>query len=219
MRRLLSQSRTPDATQPERIQVSETTDDASQTAAAPDLKALQIQAEACKACELVHSRNQLVFGSGNREANLVFIGDSPGRDEDIAGLPFVGRSGELFDRMLAAIQLNRETVYLMNGVKCRPLHSRAPKPEEFAQCERWLLAQLELLQPKLICMLGRVVAESLLKSQLSLAELRAGHFRFRGIPVLVIDHPSYLLRSQKHTQRAWQDLIRLQTTYQKLLTV
>lgn len=181
-----------------------------------DLTALQKQAAACTACELGKSRNQVVFGSGSQNADLVFVGDAPGRDEDLAGLPLVGRSGELFDRMLAAIQLKRENVYIMNGVKCRPHHGRDPKPEEFAMCERWLVAQLEILQPKMICMLGRVVAQALLKSESSLKELRAGEFHFRGIPVLVIDHPSYLLRSQQHKRRAWQDLNRLKDYYQKL---
>jgi len=184
-----------------------------------DLLGLQTQAQACTACELASSRNQLVFGSGNESSDLVFIGDAPGRDEDIAGVPFVGRSGELFDRMLASIALKRDDVYLMNGVKCRPQHSRDPKPNEFASCERWLVSQLELLEPKLICMLGRVVAQALLNTEASLAELRAGQFSFRGIPVLVLDHPSYLLRSQKHKRRAWQDLNRLQMQYKKLQSV
>lgn len=184
-----------------------------------DLHGLNIQAQACTACELASSRNQLVFGSGNENADLVFIGDAPGRDEDIAGLPFVGRSGELFDRMLASVSLKRDDVYLMNGVKCRPQHSRDPKPNEFASCERWLVSQLELLEPKLICMLGRVVAQALLNTEASLTELRAGQFSFRGIPVLVLDHPSYLLRSQKNKRRAWQDLNRLQSQYKKLQSV
>ncbi len=179
------------------------------------LSGLQAQAEACRACELHDSRNKLVFGSGNPQADLIFIGDAPGREEDLTGMPLAGRSGELFNRMLASIGLSRDSVYIMNGVKCRPLHSRDPKPEEFAACERWLTAQIEMVQPKMICMLGRVVAESLLNTTASLSELRAGHHHFRGIPVQVIDHPSYLLRSQKHKQRAWDDLNRLKKQYLK----
>lgn len=179
------------------------------------LSGLQAQAEACRACELHDSRNKLVFGSGNPQADLIFIGDAPGREEDLTGMPLAGRSGELFNRMLASIGLSRDSVYLMNGVKCRPLHSRDPKPEEFAACERWLTAQIEMVQPRMICMLGRVVAEALLNTTASLSELRAGHHHFRGIPVQVIDHPSYLLRSQKHKQRAWDDLNRLKKQYLK----
>jgi len=181
-----------------------------------DLDALQIQAKTCQACELADSRNCVVFGSGNQTADLVFIGDAPSRDDDVEGTPFVGRSGELFGRMLASIQLSRDDVYVMNGVKCRPLHGRDPKPVEFASCERWLVGQLEMIQPRLICLLGRVVAEALLKTQAPLKELREGHYTFRGIPVIVIDHPSYLLRSQKHKQRAWKDLNRLFEQLQKL---
>ena len=184
-----------------------------------DLDALQVQANACQACELASSRNQLVFGSGSQKADLVFIGDAPNRDDDVEGIPFEGRSGELFTRMLASIQLSRKDVYLMNGVKCRPLHGRDPKPVEFASCERWLVSQLEIIQPRLICLLGRVVAEAVLNTQAPLKELREGHYTFRGIPVVVIDHPSYLLRSQKHKQRAWQDLNRLIEQLQKLQSV
>jgi len=104
------------------------------------LQALQQQAELCTSCDLVNSRNKLVFGSGSVTADLVFIGDAPGREEDIAGLPYVGSSGDLLDRMLLSIGLSRDGVYLMNGVKCRPLHSRDPKPLEFSTCDRWLIA-------------------------------------------------------------------------------
>jgi len=181
-----------------------------------DLAALKAKAEACKACELVESRNQLVFGDGNKDADIVFIGEAPNRDEDLAGKTFVGASGELFQRMLASIGLNRDEVYLMHGVKCRPQHNRAPKPEEFMACESFLSAQLDKVQPKMICLLGRVVAQSMLKTESTLTELRAGRFTYRGIPVLVIDHPSYLLRSQQNKRRAWQDLCRLQNFFSTL---
>jgi uracil-DNA glycosylase family 4 len=183
---------------------------------AKDLLTLEKQAEACTSCELVHSRNKLVFGGGPQQADLVFISEAPGRDEDMAGKPFVGSSGALFNRMLASIGLTRDDVYVMHGVKCRPQHNRDPKPEEFAACESWLTAQLEMLQPKMICMLGRVVAQSLLKTDASLTELRVNRHTFRGIPVQVIDHPSYLLRSQQHKRRAWEDLCRLQNFLQTL---
>jgi len=180
------------------------------------LAGLKIKAEACKACELVESRNQLVFGEGDEHAALVFIGEAPGRDEDLAGQPFVGASGALFNGMMSAIGLNREQVYMMHGVKCRPQHNRDPKPIEFATCESFLTAQLDLIQPKVICMLGRVVAQSLLKTDISLTELREGRFSYRGVPVLVIDHPSYLLRTQQHKRRAWKDLCRLSTFLQNI---
>jgi len=180
------------------------------------LSSLKIKAEACKACELVESRNQLVFGDGNEHAALVFIGEAPGRDEDLAGKPFMGASGSLFDGMLGAIGLNRQEVYMMHGVKCRPQHNRDPKPIEFATCESFLTAQLDQVQPKVICMLGRVVAQALLKTDISLTELREGRFSYRGVPVLVIDHPSYLLRTQQHKRRAWKDLCRLESFLQNL---
>ncbi|WP_051938288.1 uracil-DNA glycosylase [Ghiorsea bivora] len=182
-----------------------------------DLSALQTQVEACVSCDLAKSRNKVVFGSGHQQADLVFIGDAPSREDDVAGQPIIGSAGQLFTRMLASVGLDRDSVYVMNGVKCRPQHGRTPKPEEFAVCEQWLVHQLDMLQPKLICMLGRVVAHTLLKNEASLADLREGQFDFRGIPVLVIDHPSYLLRSQQHKRRAWADLNRLKAYYQTLI--
>ncbi|MDX8382755.1 MAG: uracil-DNA glycosylase, partial [Ghiorsea sp.] len=157
------------------------------------------------------SRNQVVFGSGNTSAELLFIGDAPDRDEDEQGMPTVGRSGALFERMIAAIGMDREQVYWLHSVKCRPLHSRDPKPEEFQACQSWLLAQLDFIQPRLICVLGRVAAQALLQTDDSLSDLRAQQHTFRGIPVVVLDHPAYLLRSQQHKARAWQDLLRLQS--------
>ncbi len=188
----------------------------AQTVPTDGLAGLKIKAEACKACELVESRNQLVFGDGHKNAGIVFIGEAPNRDEDLAGKTFVGSSGELFQRMLASIGLKRDDVYLMHGVKCRPQHNRAPKPSEFAACESFLSAQLDRIQPKMICLLGKVVAQSMLKTEASLSELRAGRFTYRGIPVLVIDHPSYLLRAQQNKSRAWQDLCRLQSFFSTL---
>ncbi len=181
-----------------------------------DLNALQAQAEACTSCDLAKSRSKVVFGHGHQHAGLVFIGDAPSREDDIAGQPMTGSAGKLFERMLTSAGLVKDDVYVMNAVKCRPLHGRTPKPEEFAVCEQWLIHQLDILQPKLICMLGRVVAHTLLKNEASLADLRAGQFDFRGIPVLVIDHPSYLLRAQQHKRRAWADLLRLKSHYQSL---
>jgi DNA polymerase len=157
-----------------------------------------------------------VFGEGNAQADLLFIAEAPGRDEDLAGKPFVGVGGTLFERMLASIGIQRDDVYMMHGVKCRPQHNRDPKPVEFAACESFLTAQVEHVQPKVICMLGRVVAQTLLKTDASLKELRAGRFSYRGIPVLVIDHPSYLLRAQQNKRRAWQDLCRLQSFLQTI---
>lgn len=182
-----------------------------------DLAALQTQTEACTNCNLAKSRNKVVFGSGHRQADLVFIGDAPSREDDVAGQPIVGSAGQLFERMLTSVGLAKDDVYVMNAVKCRPQHGRTPKPEEFAACEQWLVHQLDMLQPKLICMLGRVVAHTLLKNEVSLADLRAGQFNFRGTPVVVIDHPSYLLRSQQHKRRAWADLNRLKAYYQTLI--
>jgi len=205
------------------VAVAEVAESVQPATFAPDLSkieglaALKAQAEICSACDLAKSRNKVVFGSGHQQADLVFIGDAPSREDDLAGEPIIGAAGQLFSRMLKSIGLDRDDVYVMNGVKCRPQHGRAPKPEEFAACEQWLVHQLDMLQPKLICMLGRVVAHTLLKNEVSLADLRAGQFNFRGIPVLVIDHPSYLLRSQQHKRRAWADLNRLKAYYQTLI--
>ena len=175
---------------------------------APDarLDDLRMQVRACTACALSATRRQAVFGVGNPDPDVLFIGEAPGEQEDIQGEPFVGKAGKLLDRMLAALGWSRQNVYIMNVVKCRPPNNRNPQSEEVAACSRWFDAQLAALQPKIICLLGRVAAQRVLGSDAPLASLRGRWHEYRGMPVWVSYHPAYLLRSPAQKALAWKDL-------------
>ena len=173
------------------------------------LNALSAKASDCRLCGLAETRNKVVFGVGNPHADLVFIGEAPGRDEDIKGEPFVGRAGQLLDRMLSGIGLDREQVYIMNTIKCRPPNNRDPRAEEVQACNIWFEQQLDMLAPKVICLLGRVAAQTVLQTDATLGSLRGHWHDYNGIPVWVTYHPAYLLRSPQQKQRSWQDLLTL----------
>ena len=162
----------------------------------------------CTACELAQNCTQKVPGVGDRKANLLIVGEGPGHDEDIRGEPFVGRSGQLLDRMLAAIGIAREQVYITNIVKCRPPNNRDPKPDEAKQCRVYLDAQIKLIAPKVILSVGRVSAHNLLGSNLPVGKLiqQVHQLPGTGIPLKVTYHPAYLLRSPAAKATAWQDL-------------
>ncbi len=164
----------------------------------------------CRACRLCEGRTQTVFGTGDRGADLVVVGEGPGAEEDRLGEPFVGRAGKLLDAMLGAIHRGRDSggVYIGNIVKCRPPGNRDPRPDEVSACAPYLRRQLELLQPRAIVALGRVAAQNLLASKAPLARLRGRvhHYADTGIPVWVTYHPAYLLRSPADKAKAWQDL-------------
>jgi len=171
------------------------------------LDELSQEASTCRLCSLANTRKTVVFGVGNPDADLVFIGEAPGRDEDIKGEPFVGRAGQLLDRMLRAIELDREEIYIMNTIKCRPPNNRDPKPDEVQSCNLWFEQQLNILQPKMICLLGRVAAQTVLETDATLGSLRGRWHDYHGIPVRVTYHPAYLLRSPQQKQKSWQDLM------------
>ncbi|MCF7821853.1 MAG: uracil-DNA glycosylase [Mariprofundaceae bacterium] len=178
---------------------------------------LAVQASSCTACQLSEQRTRVVFGIGNPEADIVFIGEAPGREEDLKGEPFVGRAGQLLDRMLAALGMDRSEVYIMNTVKCRPPNNRDPRPDEVEACSRWFDAQLKALSPKIICLLGRVSAQTVLETDQSLSVLRRNWHDYHGIPVQVIYHPAYLLRSPQQKRHVWSDLCELKRRYDALL--
>jgi len=184
--------------------------------ASASLEDIALQASSCTACPLSEGRNSVVFGVGNPHAEIVFIGEAPGRDEDLKGEPFVGRAGQLLDRMLASLGLDRSQVYIMNTVKCRPPNNRDPKPAEVEACSKWFDAQLKALSPKLICLLGRVAAQTVLETDAPLSAMRGRWHQFHGIPVRVIYHPAYLLRSPQQKRHAWNDLCALQQRYYEL---
>ena len=170
---------------------------------------LEQAVSSCTKCELHASRTQTVFGVGNKNADLLIIGEAPGRDEDLQGEPFVGRAGQLLNAMLAAIGFQRDQVYIANILKCRPPNNRDPKPEEAEACDSWLRQQIELIQPGVILALGRIAAHKLLNTDQSLGALRGKQYNYAGIPLIVSYHPAYLLRKPVDKRKSWQDLKRI----------
>ena len=160
----------------------------------------------CTKCALHTTRTQTVFGVGSRSARWMFIGEAPGADEDRQGEPFVGRAGQLLNAMLFAIGLKREEVFIANVLKCRPPGNRDPQPQEVAQCEPYLIRQIELIQPRLIVALGRHAAHSLLKTEMPLSKLRGQRLSYHGTPLIVTYHPAYLLRTPTDKRKVWDDL-------------
>lgn len=160
----------------------------------------------CRRCKLAGTRRHIVFGEGNPEARLVFVGEAPGADEDLQGKPFVGRAGQLLTRIIAAMEMRREDVYICNILKCRPPQNRNPLPDEIASCEPFLIAQLEAIRPRVICALGSFAAHALLKSDVPITVLR-GHFHdYQGIPLMPTYHPAYLLRNPAAKKQVWEDV-------------
>ncbi len=168
----------------------------------------------CKRCPLHKGRSRIVFGSGNSEAKLVFVGEGPGADEDAQGLPFVGRAGQLLTQMIdntagkEGVPIRRPDVYICNVVKCRPPENRTPLPEEMEICGQFLFRQLSVIKPKAICALGGTAAKALLGTKEGVTRLRGKWHKWNGIPVMVTYHPSFLLRpyNQNAKREAWEDL-------------
>jgi DNA polymerase len=160
----------------------------------------------CTKCALHESRTQAVFGVGDHNADLLIIGEAPGRDEDLQGEPFVGRAGQLLNAMLAAIGFQREQVYIANILKCRPPNNRDPSPEEAACCHPWLQQQIDLVNPKVILAIGRIAAHNLLNTDASVGSMRGRQHSYNGIPLIVSYHPAYLLRKPVEKRKSWQDL-------------
>jgi uracil-DNA glycosylase family 4 len=168
----------------------------------------------CRRCSLCEQRNKIVFGSGDEQARLVFVGEGPGADEDAQGLPFVGRAGQLLTQMIdntaskEGIPIRRENVYIANVVKCRPPENRTPLPDEMEICGEFLFRQLLAIKPKAICALGSTAAKALLATKDGVTRLRGNWHKWRDIPVMVTYHPSYLLRpyNANAKREAWDDL-------------
>jgi len=161
----------------------------------------------CQRCPLGKTRKNLVFGEGNVEADLVFVGEAPGADEDEQGLPFVGRAGQLLtDIIVKGMKLDRKNVYICNILKCRPPGNRNPRPEEIALCEPFLKRQLKVISPKVICALGTFAAKTLLKTDIPISALRGRFHWYEGIPLMPTYHPAYLLRNPASKKQVWEDV-------------
>ena len=160
----------------------------------------------CTRCKLHKGRNKIVFGDGNPKAELVFVGEGPGHDEDVQGLPFVGRAGKLLTQMIEAMGLRRKDVYICNVVKCRPPENRAPEKEEVATCSPFLLRQIDAIAPKVIVCLGSVAAQTLLETNRGISQFRGQWLEFRGRKLLATYHPAYLLRNPSAKSEVWKDL-------------
>jgi uracil-DNA glycosylase len=180
------------------------------------LAELQAHYENCTKCDLSAGRLHMVYGEGDPHAKLMVIGEGPGEQENLQGRPFVGPAGELLNRMLEAIQIKRHEVYICNIVKCRPPSNRDPLPAESEACIPYLLEQMSVIRPRLLLLLGKVAATTLLKQEMTLAQFRMEIREFQGIPAFVTYHPSALLRNPEWKKFAWEDLKKLKIEYDKV---
>ena len=167
----------------------------------------------CKRCKLHSYRRNIVFGSGNPEAQLVFLGEGPGGDEDIQGKPFVGRAGQLLTKIIHSINLAREDVYIANIIKCRPPQNRNPEPDEIRACEPFLIKQLDAIKPKIICALGTFAAQTLLETDEKISSLRGKFIPYRNSRLIATFHPAFLLRNPQRKRDVWEDMKMIRKEY------
>jgi len=176
-------------------------------AGARTLEELAEALEGCRRCKLAGGRTHIVFGVGNPKAQVMFVGEGPGEEEDLRGEPFVGRAGQLLTRIITkGMRLGREDVYIANIVKCRPEGNRTPQPDEIAACLPFLRRQIELIRPQVIVALGTVAVQALLGGQVSITRVRGSWQEYRGIPLMPTFHPAYLLRNPSQKQAVWEDI-------------
>lgn len=171
--------------------------------------------ENCQKCPLHKTRTNTVPGAGDEKARLVFVGEAPGADEDRQGVPFIGRAGQKLTQIIEAIGLSRSEVYITNVLKCRPPGNRNPLPEEIQACEPYLIAQLRLMEPKVICALGTFAAQTLLRSDQRISRLRGRFHMYQGIKLMPTYHPAFLLRSPKFKRDVWEDVQKVRAEYDK----
>ena len=177
------------------------------TSQAEALRAIRSDLGDCTRCKLhTLGRRQIVFGVGNPNADLMFVGEAPGADEDIQGEPFVGRAGQLLTKIIEAIDLKREDVYIANVIKCRPPGNRNPEPDEVEQCEPFLFRQIDTIRPKVIVALGKFAAQSLLRTMDPITRLRGREFKYRDAILIPTYHPAYLLRTPSAKRDVWEDM-------------
>lgn len=181
------------------------------------LARLKLEVLPCTACALSQGRKSTVFGAGDPDADIFFIGEAPGRDEDLQGEPFVGRSGQLLTKVIGAIGFAREDVYIGNILKCRPPENRDPTGEEVEACEGHLMRQLAIIRPRVICCLGRIAAQTLLGVDTSLKRLRESVHFYAGVPVMATYHPAALLRNPDYKRDTWDDVRKLRMLHDALV--
>jgi DNA polymerase len=180
------------------------------TSQADALRAIREDLGDCSRCKLAGlGRKQLVYGVGNPNADLMFVGEAPGADEDIQGEPFVGRAGQLLTKIIEAIQLTRQDVYIANVIKCRPPQNRNPEPDEVEQCEPFLFRQIDTIKPKVIVALGKFAAQSLLRTADPITRIRGREFKYRDAILIPTYHPAYLLRNPSAKREVWDDMKRV----------
>jgi len=170
------------------------------------LIALAEEASTCEKCGLCEKRSNVVFGTGNPNADLMFVGEGPGANEDRQGIPFVGAAGQLLDKIIKAIGMSRDEVYIANVVKCRPPGNRDPLPDEVASCMPYLERQIALVQPKVLVALGRVAAQTLLGNEQSISRMRGQWHSFEKVPLRVTYHPAALLYNEGYKRPTWEDM-------------
>jgi DNA polymerase len=171
-----------------------------------DLESLKAEVLGCARCDLHRTRRNVVFGSGSASARLMFIGEAPGEEEDIHGLPFVGKAGQLLTKIIEAMGLKRSDVYIANILKCRPPNNRAPLPTEILECRENIRRQIEMIKPKVICTLGKFASQTLLKTETPITALRGKFQEYDGIKVMPTFHPAYLLRNPQDKKLVWEDM-------------
>jgi uracil-DNA glycosylase family 4 len=160
----------------------------------------------CKRCKLHRTRKTIVFGEGNEKATLMFVGEGPGYDEDVQGRPFVGKAGQLLTKIIQSINLQREEVYIANIIKCRPPQNRNPEPDEIESCNPFLMKQIDVIRPKVICALGTFSAQTLLKTDAKITAIRGKIYDLEGIKVIPTYHPAFLLRNPDKKREVWEDM-------------
>jgi uracil-DNA glycosylase len=171
------------------------------------LETIRLDLKDCRRCKLSATRKNIVFGSGNPNAELMFVGEAPGADEDEQGLPFVGRAGQLLTKIIEAIEMQREEVFICNILKCRPPGNRDPDDDEIAACEQFLWRQIASVKPKVICALGAFGAQTLLGTTEPISKLRGQLFDYRGVKLMPTFHPAYLLRNPIEKRKVWEDVL------------
>ncbi len=170
------------------------------------LKTIEDEVNKCSLCPISALINNHVFGTGSPDAKLMFIGEAPGRDEDLQGKPFVGLAGQLLTKIIESIGLKREEVYIANIIKCRPPENRNPEPDEINNCKNYLREQIKIIQPEIICALGKFAAQTLLKTEAPISSLRGNFYPFGNMKIIPTFHPAYLLRNQSGKKFVWEDM-------------